>query len=104
MKNTDMRAPPVWQKLMAYECRGGGFEWFGSPPGHETLTSYGLLQFHEMASVYSGVEKRMLERTTQWVLDQRDGNGGFKKNPKALDSFGRSPYEVRRQSLKQFLG
>lgn len=26
-----------YQRLAGYECKGGGFEWFGSDPGHEGI-------------------------------------------------------------------
>ena len=38
-----------YQKLISFECNNKGFEWFGSDPGHDALTAYGLLQFTEMA-------------------------------------------------------
>ncbi|NQU22661.1 MAG: hypothetical protein HQ567_15400, partial [Candidatus Nealsonbacteria bacterium] len=41
-------------KLTGYECRQAkeGYEWFGSDPGHEALTAYGLMEFRDMAKVY----------------------------------------------------
>ncbi len=71
-----------------------GYEWFGqTAPPHEALTAYGLLQFHDMANVYA-VDKDMVERTTKYLLAQRDGQGGFKRNARALDSFGRAPDHI----------
>src|SRR5262249_19941618 len=32
--------------------------------------------------------------TKQYLLAQRDGKGGFKRNPRALDTFGRAPDNV----------
>src|SRR5205807_3143503 len=46
-----------------------------------------------MARVYD-VDKGMLERTQKYLMNQRDGQGGFKRNPRALDSFGRAPQDV----------
>jgi hypothetical protein len=40
------------------------------------------------------VDPAMLERTRQYLLGQRDGKGGFKRNPRALDSFGRAPDHI----------
>ena len=40
-----------YQKLISFECKNKGFEWFGSDPGHDALTAYGLLEFMEMAKV-----------------------------------------------------
>lgn len=69
-----------YTKLIAYEIKGGGFEWFGHPPAHEGLTAYGLLQFHEMKKVFAGVDKAMLNRTREWLLNKRTGKGDFKRS------------------------
>jgi hypothetical protein len=72
-----------YKKLIAYECKSGGFEWFGSDPGHEGLTAYGLLEFTDMAKVMT-VDKSMLDRTVQWLQSRRDGKGGWKLNPQSM--------------------
>jgi hypothetical protein len=82
-----------YARLAGYECSEKGYEWFGSNPGHEALTAYGLLEFHDMASVFD-VDAAMLERTRAWLLARRDGKGGFQRNERALDSFGAAPPEV----------
>jgi A-macroglobulin TED domain/Alpha-2-macroglobulin family len=89
-----------YQKLVAFECevpseqKRRGYEWFGgSAPAHEALTAYGLLEFRDMAAVFD-VDPRMVERTREYLLSQRDGKGGFKRNPRALDSFGRAPEDI----------
>lgn len=79
-----------YKKLVGFECRKKGYEWFGSDPGHEALTAYGLMEFVDMSKVMS-VDEQMISRTRNWLLSRRDGEGGFKKNKKALDSFGRAP-------------
>ena len=40
------------------------------------FTAYGLLEFTDMAQVRQ-VDPAMLERTRKWLLDQRDGKGGY---------------------------
>jgi hypothetical protein len=87
-----------YQQLAKFECPYGqdkhGFEWFGAPnAAHEALTAYGLLEFRDMARV-SQVDPALLERTRKYLLDQRDGQGGFKRNPRSLDTFGRAPQDV----------
>ncbi len=91
-----------YQKLTAFECippqqrdTRRGYEWFGqTAPPHEALTAYGLLQFMDMKRVGHPVDEAMLERTKQYLLGQRDGRGGFRRNPQALDSFGRAPDHI----------
>jgi hypothetical protein len=89
-----------YQRLTSFECidpkesTRRGYEWFGqTAPPHEALTAYGLLQFHDMAKIYP-VDAAMVERTTKYLLDQRDGKGGFKRNVRAIDSFGRAPDHI----------
>ena len=82
-----------YQLLTGYETPQKGYEWFGSAPGHEALTAYGLMEFSDMSQVYE-VDPKMVDRTAQWLLDRRDGQGGFKRNELALDSFGRASKEV----------
>ncbi len=83
-----------YKKLTAFETNENGYEWFGAAPAHETLTAYGLMEFVDMKKVYKGVDDKMIERTTKLLLEKRDGNGGFKKNPRALDSFGGADEDI----------
>lgn len=80
-------------KLLGYECKGNGYEWFGGDPGHEALTAYGLMEFHDMAKVYP-VDAEMMRRTANWLLARRDGKGGYLSNENGLDGFGTAPKEV----------
>ena len=82
-----------YKKLTGFESRTKGYEWFGADPGHEALTAYGLMQFTDMAQVRT-VDKDMLDRTRAWLLSRRDGNGGFSRNAKAVDSFGGAPADT----------
>jgi hypothetical protein len=75
-----------YQKLTGFECKQKGYEWFGEDPGHEALTAYGLLEFLDMAKV-RGVDPAMLERTRTWLLGTRDGQGGFKRERRALHTW-----------------
>lgn len=87
-----------YQKLTSFECQkpGGdgrqGYEWFGgTAPPHEALTAYGLLQFRDMARVYP-VDPEMLARTQQYLMSAKDdATGGFRRNARAIDSFGGAP-------------
>jgi alpha-2-macroglobulin-like protein len=82
-----------YKRLTGFETRTKGYEWFGADPGHEALTAYGLMQFTDMARVRN-VDKDMLDRTRAWLLSRRDGNGGFSRNSRALDSFGGAPADT----------
>lgn len=75
-----------YQKLVGFECQKKGFEWFGQDPGHEALTAFGLLHFTDMAKVRE-VSPTMLASTQRWLLEQRDGKGGFERKRRALHTW-----------------
>lgn len=83
-----------YKRLIGFETSEGGFEWFGHTPPHETLTAFGILEFTEMKQVYAGVDQKMIDRTINWLLGQKDGKGGFHKSEKGYDSFASSPANV----------
>src|SRR5581483_6903757 len=89
-----------YQKLISFECqepvknKREGYEWFGGQAApHEALTAYGLLEFRDMARVYD-VDAKMINRTRDYLMSRRDGQGGFQRNPRSLDSFGRAPDDI----------
>jgi alpha-2-macroglobulin-like protein len=83
-----------YKRLTTFETRDKGYEWFGSAPGHEALTAYGLMQFSDMKRVGGDVDQGMMDRTAKWLMSRKDGNGGFKRNSRALDNFGRGSDEI----------
>ena len=83
----------AYKRLVGFECDQKGYEWFGSDPGHEALTAYGLMQFRDMQDIRT-VDSSMIARTRDWLLNRRDGKGGFQRNQRALDSFGGAPEET----------
>jgi hypothetical protein len=100
LNSTDAADPALVQKtqgvldhgyklLTGYETPEKGYEWFGHTPGHEALTAYGLMEFADMAKVYD-VDRKMVERTADWLMSRRDQQGGFQRSTQALDSFGRA--------------
>lgn len=112
LRETEQAAPEIekqaramlergYDRLTSYECQKPednkvkrGYEWFGgTAPAHEALTAYGLMQFRDMAK-FTRVDEAMLKRTEEYLLQQRDGKGGFKRNPRALDSFGQAPDHI----------
>ena len=82
-----------YKRLIGFECKEKGYEWFGGDPGHEALSAYGVLEFTDMSACYP-VDAAMLQRTRTWLLGRRDGKGGFSRNSRALDSFGGAPDDI----------
>ncbi len=65
-----------YQRLVSYECKGGGFEWFGNDPGNQVLTAYGLLEFADMTKVYE-VDPKLIERTQKWLVGKQGADGSW---------------------------
>lgn len=65
-----------YQRLVTFECRGGGFSWFGNEPAHQVLTAYGLLEFADMARVHS-VDPNVLARTQRWLAGRQRADGSW---------------------------
>ena len=83
-----------YKKLVTFETEEKGYEWFGQTPAHEALTAYGLMEFVDMQRVYPEVNPQMVERTRNWLLSRRNGDGGFKQSAQALDQFGRADADI----------
>lgn len=49
-------------RLLSFETPTGGFEWFGSSPGHPTLTAYGLWQFMELNKIGDYIDSNVIDR------------------------------------------
>jgi uncharacterized protein YfaS (alpha-2-macroglobulin family) len=72
-----------YKRLLGFETKEKGYEWFGEAPGHEALSAFGLMHFADMKQVRD-VDAAMLARTREWLLKQRDGKGGFERKRRAL--------------------
>jgi hypothetical protein len=75
-----------YKRLVGFETKEKGYEWFGENPGHEALTAFGLMHFADMKQVRE-VDAAMLARTRTWMMQQRDGKGGFERKRRALHTW-----------------
>lgn len=82
-----------YKRLISYETSENGFEWFGHAPAHEALTAYGLLEFMDMQQFIS-VDNDMLARTKKFLLNRRDGKGGFRLASGGYDKFASVPNAI----------
>ena len=79
-----------YDRLRGFESKSGGYEWFGADPGHDALSAYGLMEFTDMAQVRQ-VDSVMLQRTRQWLLEQRDAKGGYLRKTRTLHTWIADP-------------
>lgn len=83
-----------YKRLTTFETPQKGYEWFGASPAHEGLTAYGIMEFADMKRAGQKIDEEMLDRTARWLLNHRDGKGGFTREKRALHDFGRISEEV----------
>lgn len=75
-----------YERLISFETKQHGFEWFGHTPPHIGLTAMGLMEFTDMQE-FVDVDPAMMERTKKWLLRRRDGKGGFMMNEGGMGQF-----------------
>jgi uncharacterized protein YfaS (alpha-2-macroglobulin family) len=67
-----------YQRLVTFECKHGGFSWFGDEPAHQILTAYGLLEFGDMSKVHD-VDPALISRTQNWLATQQKPDGSWEE-------------------------
>jgi len=82
-----------YAKLTGYQVDAGGFETWGTGPGKEALSAFGLLQFADMQAVYP-VADEVLDDDVDYLLAQRDGDGGFRNTGSSAHGYGSAPADV----------
>ena len=83
-----------YKRLVTFETKEKGYEWFGASPGHEGLTAFGLMEFVDMKKAGGDVDQKMIDRTAEWIMKHKDGKGGFYRNTNAYHDFGRISEDV----------
>lgn len=83
-----------YKRLTTFEAKDKGYEWFGASPAHEGLTAYGIMEFTDMKNAGADVDSKMLNRTSDWLMSHKDGNGGFQREKHAYHDFGRISDEI----------
>lgn len=73
-----------YQRLVTFECKGGGFSWFGAEPAHQVLTAYGLLEFSDMSHVHD-VDPALIQRTQNWLAAQQKPDGSWEEKNQGIE-------------------
>ncbi len=80
-----------YQRLLTFEVPGGGFSWFGQAPANKILTSYGLMEFSDMAKVHD-VDSKLIQRTQQWLAGQQQADGSWKPDTSFINEGATNRY------------
>lgn len=83
-----------YKRLTTFETKDKGYEWFGASPAHQGLTALGIMEFVDMKKAGGDVDQKMIDRSAEWILSQKDEKGGFKRNTQAYHDFGRISDDV----------
>lgn len=82
-----------YQRLLTFEVHGGGFSWFGQAPANKILTSYGLMEFADMARVHD-VDARVISRTQQWLAGKQQPDGSWKPDANFINEGATNRYNA----------
>jgi len=64
-----------YQRLLTFECTGGGFDWYGDPnPPNVSLSAIGILEIKDMSEVFS-IDEAMIQRTIDYLLYNQNPDG-----------------------------
>lgn len=76
-----------YQRVLTFECSGGGFDWHGQCPASVWLTAYGLQQLTATSKVHE-IDTRVIERAYRFLAKQQRRDGGWDTPTRAgmLDS------------------
>ncbi len=80
-----------YQRLLTFEVQSGGFSWFGQAPANKILTSYGLMEFYDMAKVHD-VDPRVIQRTQQWLASQQQADGSWRADSEFINEGATNRY------------
>jgi len=80
-----------YQRLLTFEVQSGGFSWFGNAPANKILTSYGLMEFGDMAKVHDE-DERVIRRTQQWLAMQQQPDGSWRPDASFINEGATNRY------------
>ena len=92
-----------YQRLLTFEVPGGGFSWFGRAPANKILTSYGLMEFHDMANVHD-IDPRLIERTRDWLVAQQQADGSWKPDTEFINEGATNRYNSDVLRITAYIG
>lgn len=58
-----------YRQLIQYECKNGGFGYWGGEQGNLFLTAYGIMEFTDMGA-FMQVDQEMIKRSVEWLLNK----------------------------------
>ena len=92
-----------YQRLLTFEVPGGGFSWFGNAPANKILTSYGLMEFSDMAKVHD-VDPRLIQRTQQWLASQQKADGRWLSDANFINEGATDRYNSDALRITAYIG
>ena len=66
-----------YQRLLTFECTGGGFTWFGDPaPANIILSAMGVMEFFDMSKVQD-IDENIIPRTIAFLAQKQASDGSW---------------------------
>jgi uncharacterized protein YfaS (alpha-2-macroglobulin family) len=65
-----------YQRLLRFEVKGGGFEWYGRAPANTVLTAWGILELNDMHKVYP-IDRSIIDRARDLLIKRQAPDGSW---------------------------
>ena len=65
-----------YQRILSFEAKGGGFDWYSGGQARTLLTAYGILLLADMNRVYP-IDTRVIDRARDLLFKRQGGDGSW---------------------------
>jgi CD109 antigen len=65
-----------YQRLLTFEVRGGGFDWYGAGPAKTLLSAYGVLELNDIDRVHP-IDRRVIDRARNLLYRRQNPDGSW---------------------------
>lgn len=65
-----------YQRILTFEVKGGGFDWYGKSPADTRLSAYGVLELTDMSRVHT-VDPAVIERALKLLRSRQARDGSW---------------------------
>ena len=65
-----------YQRVLTFEVKGGGFDWYGNAPANTMLTAYGILMLNDMKKVYP-IDTDVIDRASRLLFNRQKSDGSW---------------------------
>jgi hypothetical protein len=64
----------LYERLQTFQCKDGGYEYFGQCPGNEIMTAYTYMCLSVLGQEYDFIDMHNLTSHLQWLMKRISSN------------------------------